>query len=268
MLAKRRKSMLGYIPDLPDIRDHHYTPDPSVLKVLPAKVDLTPTFEVYDQGPIGSCTANALAGAIQFDRLKDGERPDFIPSRLFIYYNERTIEGDVKHDSGAMLRDGIKTLHKLGVCPEDEWPYVATPAKEESGEFPPGAPAATKPPARCYQDALKYTITNYQRLHQDLAHLQGCLACGFPFVFGFTVYFSWVNLQNPATVVPLPSGKDMPVGGHAVLCVGYDNATQLFKFRNSWGKSVGENGYFYMPYAYLLDRRLAQDIWTINTVKN
>ncbi|WP_253926771.1 hypothetical protein [Dickeya dadantii] len=139
MLTKRRKSLLGYIPDLPDIRDHHYTPDPSVLKVLPAKVDLTPTFEVYDQGPIGSCTANALAGAVEFSRLKIGERPNFQPSRLFIYYNERCVEGDVKHDSGAMLRDGIKTLHKLGVCPEDEWPYVATPPKEEGGEFPPGA---------------------------------------------------------------------------------------------------------------------------------
>ncbi|QDX30453.1 C1 family peptidase [Dickeya poaceiphila] len=268
MLKPRRKSLLGYTPDHPDIRDHLYAPDPSVLKTLPSKVDLTPTFEVYDQGPIGSCTANALAGAVEFERLKIGEQPNFIPSRLFIYYNERAVEGSVKYDSGARIRDGIKVLHKLGVCPEEEWPYVATPAQGEGGEFPPGSPAATKPPARCYQDAQNYTITNYQRLHQDLSHLQGCLACGFPFVFGFMVYSSWMTLGDPPTVVPMPSGNDKLEGGHAVMCVGYDNATQLFKFRNSWGKDVGENGYFYMPYAYMLERRLVTDIWAINTVKN
>ncbi|WP_192458237.1 C1 family peptidase [Musicola keenii] len=264
---QRRKARLGYLPDLPDIRDYHFAPEPDRLQSLPAAIDLMPDFPVYDQGEMGSCTANALAGAIQFDRRRAGEIPDFVPSRLFIYYNERTIEGSVKYDSGAMLRDGIKSLHKQGVCPESEWPYVVTPADGESNEFPPGAAAATRPPPLCYQDALPHAITHYQRVQQDLAHLQCCLASGFPFVFGFTVFDSWVDNPSPPTLIPLPTHQDNAVGGHAVLCVGYSNRRKQFHIRNSWGKDVGEEGYFWMPYDYLLDKRLANDFWVINAVQ-
>ncbi|WJV68403.1 C1 family peptidase [Pectobacteriaceae bacterium CE70] len=268
MLSRRRISRLGYRPDLPDIRDHHYAPALAVLHSLPPAMELTVDFSAYNQGELGSCTANALAGAVQFDRRNAHESPDFIPSRLFIYYNERTIEGDVKHDPGATLRDGIKSLHKLGVCPESDWPYDYTRPDSESGAFPPGALAATKPPANCYKEALQYVITNYQRVNQDLSHLQGCLASGFPFVFGFVVYDTWLEHPKPPTVVPMPSDKDKPEGGHAVLCTGYDNSTNLFKIRNSWGVDVGEQGDFYIPYDYLLDKKLSSDFWVINTVKN
>lgn len=138
VLKRRKKSGYGYIPDIADIRDFSYTPEKSVIAALPPKVDLTPPFQVYDQGRIGSCTANALAAAIQFERIHDKQSPEFIPSRLFIYYNERKIEGHVNYDSGAMIRDGIKVLHKLGVCPEKEWPYGDTPADPRTEEFPPG----------------------------------------------------------------------------------------------------------------------------------
>ncbi len=79
---------------------------------------------VYNQGQLGSCTANAIAGAIQFDRMKQKLAPDFTPSRLFIYYNERVIEHSVASDSGAQIRDGIKSVARQGDCPETEWPYV------------------------------------------------------------------------------------------------------------------------------------------------
>lgn len=268
-LTRRIKSQMGYIPDIPDIRDFHYQPDESLIHQLLPAVDLTPTFPVYDQGHIGSCTANALAAAVQYERAADGESPDFIPSRLFIYYNERVIEGSVDYDSGAMLRDGIKALHKYGVCPESQWPYDSSKPAQDGGVFPVDSAARKKPDEACYKDASRYVITRYERVHQDLNHLKACLASGSPFVFGFTVYDSWVNgTQQPMTRIPMPDKDDKPLGGHAVMCVGYDDRTQLFRIRNSWGQGAGDNGYFFMPYDYLTERKLASDFWVIHMVKN
>ena len=265
---KRRISRLGWVRDLPDPRDHVYSAPLGVLQALPASIDLDPKFPIYDQGRIGSCTANALAGAVQFDRLKNSQNPDFVPSRLFIYYNERVIEGDPGNDGGAQLRDGIKTLQQQGVCPETEWPYDDTPAPYEGGPFPVGSRPATNPPQTCYNDAVNYEIVNYQRLNQNLSQLQGCLAAGFPFAFGFTVFDGWYK-QNPhPAVIPVPSATDTPVGGHAVLCIGYDNNKSLFKIRNSWGPNEGDQGYFYMPYAYVTEPTLANDLWVINSIKD
>jgi C1A family cysteine protease len=262
------KSGLGWRRDLPDPRDHMYSAAIGMLQALPDSVDLAPSFDCYDQGRIGSCTANALAGAVQFDRLKEKEAEDWIPSRLFIYYNERSIEGDTPLDGGAQLRDGIKSLQKQGVCPETLWPYDDTPASYEGGPFPVGSRPATQPPQSCYDAGAKCVITTYQRLTQVLSQLQGCLAAGYPFVFGFTVFNGWYENRPPATVIPLPSGSDSAIGGHAVMCVGYDNKTSLFKIRNSWGPKVGDNGYFYMPYAYLTSANLANDFWVINATES
>src|SRR6202165_1186536 len=112
----------GWLPDQPDQRDHLYAAPPQFLAALPAKTNLTAQCPaVYNQGMLGSCTANAIAGAIEFDRMRQ-KLSDFVPSRLFIYYNERAIEGTVSIDSGAQLRDGIKSVASDGVCPEAEWP--------------------------------------------------------------------------------------------------------------------------------------------------
>ena len=66
--------------------------------------------------------ANAIAAAIQFDRMKQKLPQIFMPSRLFIYYDERAIEHTIDSDSGAQIRDGIKSVGKLGDCPEAECP--------------------------------------------------------------------------------------------------------------------------------------------------
>src|SRR5437870_13626801 len=101
----------GWIPDIPDQRDHLFAAPILAPQTLPAKVDLRKKCPpVYDQGQLGSCTANAIAGAVEFDQMKERLPQIFVPSRLFIYYNERVIEGSVDSDSGAMLRDGIKTV--------------------------------------------------------------------------------------------------------------------------------------------------------------
>jgi C1A family cysteine protease len=220
---------------------------------------------VYDQGRIGSCTANAIAAALEFDMIKQGI-PAFTPSRLFIYYNERVIEGTVGSDAGAYIRDGIKSVASQGDCPESQWPYDGTTANPD-GVFPVGHKAATPPSAACYAEAIKHEALKYQSVDQNLADQKGCLASGYPFVFGFTVYDNFETNDVARTGnVPLPSGADRPIGGHAVLAVGYDDEDHLFICRNSWGNTWGDAGYFYMPYSYLLDNNLASDFWTISLV--
>jgi C1A family cysteine protease len=249
-------SRYGWLPDLPDHRDRLYAATAETLGTLPAKADLRPQCPpVYNQGQLGSCTANAIAGAIQFDRLKQKLVPDFTPSRLFIYYNERVIEHSVASDSGAQIRDGIKSVARQGDCPETEWPYVVAKFK-------------IKPPKDCYADALKYKVVLYQRMAQTLSQLKGCLASGYPFIFGFTVYESFESASVAKTGhVSLPQSGEAVIGGHAVADVGFDDAKQWFIVRNSWGAGWGMKGYFTLPYAYVTDGSLASDFWNVRIVQ-
>ena len=244
----------GWTPDLPDHRDHLFAALSEVLAELPPSTDLRGQCPpVYDQGQLGSCTANAIAAAMEFDRIKEALQ-DFMPSRLFIYYNERVIEGTVASDGGAQIRDGIKSVASQGVCPESEWPY-------DIAQF------ATKPTSQCYADAALDKAVSYQRLTHDVNQMKGCLAGGYPFVFGFTVYESFESQQVAQTgVVQMPQSGEQSIGGHAVLAVGYDDQSQRFIVRNSWGVNWGMQGYFTMPYAYLMDANLADDYWTIRLV--
>jgi C1A family cysteine protease len=202
---------------------------------------------------LGSCTANAIGGAIEFDRIKQ-KLTDFVPSRLFIYYNERLIEGTVNSDSGAQIRDGIKTVASQGVCPEPEWPYDITKFTQ-------------KPPAKAYTDAATDRAVSYQSLIQDLNQMKGCLASGYPFVFGFTVYESFESgTVAQSGHAPMPAPSERAIGGHAVMAVGYEDANQWFVVRNSWGPGWGLAGYFTLPYSYLIQSALSSDFWTIRIV--
>jgi C1A family cysteine protease len=244
------KHTFGWVRDLPDRRDFQYAAVQRITAALPPAVDLrSGCSPVEDQGNLGSCTANAIAGALEFLELKGG-LPLADLSRLFIYYNERVMEHTVQSDSGAQIRDGIKSVAKQGVCTELKWPYVISKFK-------------LKPTAACYTEALKHTITQYQSLG-SLADMQACLAEGFPFVFGFTVYESFESAQVAKTgTVPLPKKNERVLGGHAVLAVGYNDKQQRFIVRNSWGAGWGQKGYFTMPYAYLTNPQLASDFWVV-----
>ena len=245
-----QKSWYGWIPDVPDQRDILYGTVCPVPPTLPPHIDLRPTCSsVEDQGNLGSCTGNALAGAIEFLEQKDNVRFTDA-SRLFIYYNERAMEGTIKSDAGAMIRDGIKTLKNLGVCSERSWPYTIS-------KF------AVKPGAACYKEALKRQITSYHRI-LTVDEMRACLAEGFPFVFGFTVYESFEGQEvTHSGIVQMPQPNERSLGGHAVLAVGYDDVQKRFIVRNSWGTGWGQKGYFTLPYEYLANRNLSDDLWTI-----
>lgn len=252
-------------PDLPDFRDIHYSLNHHIckLEMLPVAVDLrSKCSPVENQDQLGSCTSFSLAGALEFleeqalvskiaspEILTPNQYVTF--SHLFIYYNERNMEGTVSEDAGGQIRDGIKTLATLGAAPESLWPY------DESKVF-------NKPSDVAYTEALNHKITTYIRLN-TLADMKHCLATGFPFAFGFTVYDSFEGPEVAKTgLVPMPNQMtDSCVGGHAVLAVGYDDKEQVVIVRNSWGPDWGLNGYFKLPYAYISNQDLASDFWTI-----
>ena len=236
------------------MRDHAYAAP--LFGSMPPVVDLSAACPpVYQQGALESCSGNAIAAAIQFERMRQGfANSGYVPSRLFIYYNERDIEGTVDGDSGAQLRDGIKSVASLGDCFEtgpDAWPYVIARFKD-------------RPSPGCYASARKDRTVSYSRLVPTLDQLKGCLASGYPFIFGMTAYESF---ESPAVaragIVPMPVHGERVAGGHAAMAVGYRDDQQRFIVRNSWGRGWGMAGYFTIPYAYLLTPGLSGDFWTI-----
>jgi len=253
MSTVRKIQRYGWVRDIPDHRDVIFRTSCKIVE-LPPSVDLRPFCPPpYDQGQLGSCTANAIAGAIQFDEEKEFELDASAPSRLFIYYNERLIEGDTSTDGGAQIRDGIKSVASQGYVPESLWSY--------DNVF------SLRPPQSVYSEAAKHTIKSYSSVEQDTYLLKACLAEGYPFVFGFSVFDAFESDEVAKTgIVPMPGANDAPIGGHAVLCVGYDDSKQVFIVRNSWGDSWGQAGYFTIPYAYLTNQSLASDFWQIKVV--
>jgi C1A family cysteine protease len=254
-VVQRSVQYYGWVPDLPDQRDKVYKAPLARLGKLPSSVDLRRLCPpVYDQGQLGSCTANAIGAALQFDQLKQNASA-FAPSRLFIYYNERAMEGTISQDAGAAIRDGIKSVAKQGAPHEEIWPYTL-------------AKFRTKPSARAYADAALHQAVLYQSITQDLQQLKGCLAAGFPFVFGFSVYESFESdAVAKSGHAPMPQPTEKQLGGHAVMAVGYDSAKKWFIVRNSWGTGWGMSGYFTLPFDYLVDSNLSDDFWMITLVE-
>ena len=242
----------GWRPDLPDRRDFVFMAAPRP-GLIPEKMDLRAECPpIYDQGQLGSCTGNAIAAALQFDQLKQGE-PSSNPSRLFIYYNERAMEGTVESDAGAMIRDGIKSVAKLGCCPESMWPYDISKFRD-------------KPTASAYGVAATHRAIEYRRV-SGLEGIQACLADGYPVVFGFTVHEAFESPEVAKTgIVPFPKRGERALGGHAVLAVGYDMPSHTLIVRNSWGLLWGQKGYFILPEEYIT-YKLASDFWTIRTIQ-
>lgn len=278
---------MGWIPDYPDFRD--YTEETEEVKTvlestgivlramgkkakkgaeLPLSVDLREWCSpVEDQGRLGSCTANAGAGVIEYyERKAFGRHID--ASRLFLYKVTRNLM-KMRGDSGAYLRTTIGAMVLFGVPPEEYWPYSDAP-----GEFD------SEPPAFCYSFAQNYQTLKYYRHDPPstsagvvLQRLKAYLSAGHPAMFGFTVYSSIEEAAETGRI-PFPSLRDKMEGGHAVVAVGYDDEKEIrnrygdettmgaLLIRNSWGKDWGEAGYGWLPYEYL-NRGLAEDFWSV-----
>lgn len=259
MAGKFRLNKYGWRPDKPDIRDLKFSaPRNLSAAALPTKVDLRPGCPApYDQDELGSCTGMAIGGLLHYNLIKQDPAKAFQPSPLFIYYNERVLSNSVNEDSGAELRDGIKSLVRWGVCPEQYWPYIISKYK-------------TKPIKFAYNSALPHRIEKYMRIRHVETDIKANLADGFPFVCGIMVYESFEsNEVAQSGIVPMPLGrKDKALGGHAIMVCGYDDSTRKFLLRNSWGIKWGMDGYFTLPYEYLLNDDLADDFWTVRHVPN
>ena len=253
-LTLPRNPRYGWIPDKPDKRDLQYSTIIVAVPPLPPETDVRANCSpVENQGMLGSCTANALVGNLEFLEKKNNHTlVNF--SRLFLYYNERVLEHKEATDSGAQIRDGVKTLAKTGICLESLWPYII-------------AKFAVKPLQKAYKEAKHYEILKYFRVH-GISEMKHTLATGYPFVFGFVVYDSFESpIVAQTGVVPMPAAKEQIVGGHAVMAVGYNDTSKQFLIRNSWGADWGLKGYCLMPYEYVTGANLASDFWTIRTME-
>ena len=224
------KRKYGYIRDSKDGRDAEFADLHRLTALkLPTKVDLTPGCSpVEDQGQLGSCTANAIVGGLEFLEIKE-KLPFADLSRLMLYYDERVIEGTVSQDAGAQIRDGIKSMASTGVCPERMWPYTVSMFK-------------TKPTAQCFTDAAAHRISTYSRL-SSLGDMLNCLAQGFPFVFGCDVFAAIESDQVAQTGrIPMPKKGEQPIGGHAMLCVGYSQKKRPVHRPQFVGLGLGSQG--------------------------
>lgn len=236
----------GWKPEKPDRRDLIYKR--SFKLFFPRKVDLRgQCSQVEDQGVLGSCTGNACAGALEYLDARDGNGYVDL-SRLMIYYNGRMIEGTVSEDAGAYIRDVIKGLARYGVCPESMWLY-------DPAQF------AVRPTQDCYLTGAQHRIREYRRI-SSVSDVLNCLGSGYPVVCGITIYPSFESDEVARTgVVNMPGENEAPIGGHAVLIVGYDMDEKRVIVRNSWGTGWGQRGYFTLPFAYL--EQMGSDFWQI-----
>jgi C1A family cysteine protease len=223
---------------------------------LPQRVDLRPRLPpAFDQKHLNACSANAIAAAMWFVERKhaiDVARP----SRLFLYYNERASEGVISINGTVSLRDGYTSVTRLGVCSERSWPYDVLRYRR-------------RPPPRCYREALSRRAIWYGRLDRSLAELKGCLAEGYPFTVGISVYKSFTGRAvSRSGIVPMPRPHhEKRLGGHAMLVVGYSDSTRHFIVRNSWGPRWGDHGSCHLPYEYLMTATHAWDFWTVRRLE-
>lgn len=239
-------------PDKLDTRDYKYQIIPMLT---PNIVDLRRYCSpIEHQGNLGSCTGQAIAGAIELLNKRNGNYRDI--SRLFIYYYERLLIGTVNYDSGAYIRDGIKATNHYGASLETYWPYDIRKFRQQ-------------PVVEARNDALTRKVTRYERIN-NINECFNALSNGYPIIMGFKVYSSFMSGNVTKTGnMPYPNiRREKLLGGHAVLLVGYDKTRKVFIARNSWGAGWGDRGYFYMPFNVVTNTSMSSDYWIIKSVNN
>ena len=250
-MTTRNLSKYGCRRDLPDIRDYKFSVSGPAVTYPTIFDPRAKSWGVYDQGQIGSCTANSSLSAFR-QLLIQESLGDFDGSRLSEYYWSRLEEGATKTDSGASIRDAVKVLAKRGCAPEALWPYNV-------------AKIFVGPPAAVGTAAKKNIALLYQSvpLTQD-AICQAVYKNG-NVIIGISVYSSFESASVAKTgIVPLPAKTEQLLGGHAIHLVGYNLTKGWAIVKNSWGTSWGDAGYCYIPFSYLTNTSLASDFWTIS----
>jgi C1A family cysteine protease len=244
---------LNYVFSKPDTRDFRYkTYFTADVDALPERVDLREHWsDVMDQGDLGSCVANAIAGAIRATRSKN-KMSVYDPSRLFIYYFARVLDGtDPKEDAGTYIRSGFKAVNKNRVCSERNWPYKI-------------ADFSVEPNKNAQKAATQHRKFNYLSLDGAPEEIKHSLASGYPVVFGTAVYRSFMTKTVAQTgLVPNPDKtKEECLGGHAMVIVGYNNSQGHYVVANSWGADWGDKGFCYIPFEYIHDSVVTSDFWS------
>jgi C1A family cysteine protease len=247
----------GHVPDFPDSRDFVFKA--SVIENLPPRIDLRDGLQpIKNQGDLGACTAFATTAMVEYVRNKQGFLK-WDASPLFTYYSTRKIENTISTDSGASVRDALKSTVKDGVVKETTWPYIVEKFTEN-------------PPLSVWNEGQLHQALTYYSVPQTKNDILSCLAEGYPFTFGARLYESFTKTQCGFiinNVVPIPdTTNEKLLGGHCMLAVGYlsasDTSIQIM-VRNSWGNYVGLNGYHNFPIEYLLNPALSMDFWTIRS---
>jgi len=248
---------LGWIPDLPDQRDHEFVPLMKATRI-PDYRDLRHDvlLPILDQGNLGSCTGNGTASLHQFVQIKQKNANPFLGSRLFIYYGAREYLGTTTIDSGATIRDAVKVTARYGVPLETSWPYIIDKFKDRPFDV-------------VYIEAEKHQSVSYQRIEQTEYGLLSCIAEGYPFIFGFSVYENFMSDYVYYTGdLQLPKPNEALMGGHCVIAMSYNRKQRKVLCQNSWGPfGYKGRGYFTMPFDYVLNPDLAADFWTIRGVE-
>lgn len=248
--------VLNWKPSPLDPRDLKSTRHLDAPVELPNNFTLPIEIPVYDQLDQGSCTANSGCACYRYEYHEITNDFTFDPSRQFLYYNTRLIEGTEGEDSGAYIRDVFKALFKQGLATEKTWPYGSNRL-------------VLKPSDKAYMEGLDNVVIKYASVRQDLETIKRTLFSGAAISFGFTVYSSFMsgNWDRTTGIMPIPKRTETIEGGHAVTIIGWDDSKQAFHIQNSWGTSWGQQGKFWMPYSFLLDPQMADDFWCIETIQ-
>ncbi len=270
------KRMYGWKPSLPNHADPKFAPPPHlVTATLPDTVDLSspilpaPFEPCLDQGQLGSCGPNTLTEDLSLIAERNEKIKINLPSRLFIYWCTRVLMKTTNQDSGVDNRTMMKALAQYGWCDDSLWPYHDDPNTFK-----------VQPPQAAFTQAATRKIDAYYSVNQVLATMQSCIASGYPFIFGFTVYASFEG-PGPASngIIPMPGVTEQIAGGHDITACGYTNVNRpgvmpgniwparTFKMRNHWydapGQPWGDGGYAYIPYEYATNPELSSDFWMI-----
>ena len=243
----------AWFPSLPDFRDFRYAETIPIIK-KPPRVAYLINAPVQDQGGLGSCVFNALTTAMEnIEMSEHNQYPPTMYSRLFAYYNYRKSINAINEDTGADIRAAIKKVYDEGCCYASTWPY-----DEKKWNV--------APPAKCFEEAKEHKIIKYYNL-RTLDEKISCIASGYGFIFGFTVFSSFESDTVAKTgIVPMPQRNEDFLGGHAVYAVGYDLNKKMFKVQNSWSENWGQKGFFWMPFEYMTSQFLSMDFYTIRTI--